>query len=154
MDEAWRQATEGKPVGPERLTVKGHGVDIPEAGAGAARFTFADLCARPLGASDYIALAERFHTIFVDDVPQLTDRSRNEAKRFIALVDILYDRAVRLYVSAEAAPQDLMQSRKGTEAFEFDRTASRLVEMQSRDWLAASKAAAAPANPAKKAASD
>ena len=115
MDEAWREVTSGKAVGPERLTVKGHHVEVPRAGAGAARFTFAELCARPLGASDYIALAARYHTIFIDDVPKLTERRRNEAKRFITLIDTLYDHAVRLFVSAEAEPGNLMQTRKGTE---------------------------------------
>ncbi len=143
MDEAWRSVTGGKPVAADRLTIKGHHVDVPRAGAGAARFTFAELCARPLGASDYIALAARYHTIFIDGVPKLTGRSRNEAKRFITLIDTLYDHAVRLFVSADAAPGDLMQERTGTEAFEFDRAASRLFEMQSRDYLDASKAASA-----------
>ena len=144
MDEAWAEVTAGKPVGPERLTVKGHHVEVPRAGGGAARFTFAELCARPLGASDYIALANRYHTIFLDDVPVMAERSRNEAKRFITLIDTLYDHANRLFVSAEAAPERLMQIGNGTEAFEFGRAASRLFEMQSRDYLESSQAGTAP----------
>lgn len=141
MDRAWREITAGKTVAPAILTVKGHEVEVPRAGAGAARFAFGELCARPLGASDYIALAKRYHTIFVDDVPKLSEKSRNEAKRFITLIDTLYDHGIRLFISAEAEPGELMQARKGTEVFEFDRTASRLFEMQSRDYLTESKAA-------------
>jgi len=143
MDRAWREITAGKAVAPATLVVKGHEVKIPQAAAGAARFTFEDLCARPLGASDYIALADRYHTIFIDGVPKLSEKSRNEAKRFITLIDTLYDHGIRLFVSAEAEPEELMQAKKGTEAFEFDRAASRLFEMQSRDYLAESKAARA-----------
>ncbi|HET7412987.1 MAG TPA: cell division protein ZapE [Pararhizobium sp.] len=143
MDEAWHEVTAGKTVAPERLTVKGHDVTVPAAAGGAARFGFADLCARPLGASDYIALAERYHTVFIDGVPKLAEKSRNEAKRFITLIDTLYDHGVRLFVSAEAAPDALMQAEKGTEAFEFARAASRLVEMQSRDYFDRSRVAQA-----------
>lgn len=140
MDRAWREITAGKSVAPAVITVKGHKLEVPRAAAGAARFTFEELCARPLGASDYIALAERYHTIFIDGVPKLAEKSRNEAKRFITLIDTLYDHGIRLFVSAEAEPEQLMQAKKGTEAFEFDRAASRLFEMQSRDYLAESKA--------------
>jgi cell division protein ZapE len=141
MDRAWREITAGKSVAPATFSVKGHEVEVPSAAAGAARFTFKELCARPLGASDYIALAKRYHTIFIDDVPKLSEKSRNEAKRFITLIDTLYDQGIRLFISAEAEPAELMQTRKGTEAFEFDRTASRLFEMQSQDYLTESKAA-------------
>lgn len=135
MDAAWDSVTAGKAVAPDELTVKGHPVDVPRAGAGAARFTFAELCARPLGAGDYAALARRYHTIFVDDVPTLSRRSRNEAKRFITLIDTLYDHHSRVFISAAAGPDELMKDERGTEAFEFARAASRLVEMQSRDYL-------------------
>jgi cell division protein ZapE len=141
MDRAWREVTAGKPVAPATLTVKGRSVEIPQAAAGAARFTFEELCGRPLGASDYIALADRYHTIFIDGVPKLSEKSRNEAKRFITLIDTLYDNGIRVFVSAEAEPEELMQAKKGTEAFEFERAASRLFEMQSRDYLSESKAA-------------
>lgn len=141
MDTAWGQVTHGRPAKSDTIRIKGHDLAIPRTVDGAARFTFADLCARPLGASDYIALAERFHTIFVDDIPTLSEKTRNEAKRFITLIDVLYDHQVRLFASAAAAPDALMTSRKGTEGFEFDRTSSRLFEMQSRDYLAESKAA-------------
>jgi cell division protein ZapE len=142
MDEAWGEITAGKLVTTEKLTVKGHDVAVPRQAGGAARFTFAELCAHPLGASDYAALAERYDTIFIDGVPRLAEKSRNEAKRFITLIDTLYVRRVRLFASAEAAPAELMQARKGNEAFEFARAASRLIEMQSRDYLDASRAVA------------
>ncbi|MEP3746833.1 MAG: AFG1/ZapE family ATPase, partial [Nitratireductor sp.] len=101
----------------------------------AARFTFEELCARPLGARDYLAIAARFKTLFVEGIPVFDDRGRNEAKRFILLIDTLYDKRLRLVASAAAQPQGLYRGRTGTtESFEFDRTASRLIEMQSRDW--------------------
>jgi cell division protein ZapE len=135
MDEEWDLVTYGQPVGPTALTVKGRQVAVPLAAGDAARFSFADLCEKPLGARDYLALAERFSTIFIDRVPVLGESRRNEAKRLILLIDTLYDHRIRLVVSAAAGPQELYVGRRGTEAFEFDRTVSRLTEMQSRDWL-------------------
>ena len=137
MDEAWKAVTGGKPAGPETVTVKGRKVAVPMAAGGAARFNFADLCDKPLGARDYLALAERYSTFFIDHAPVLGEGKRNQAKRFILLVDTLYDCHARLFVSAEAQPDALYAGRKGTEGFEFARTASRLIEMQGRDWLEA-----------------
>jgi cell division protein ZapE len=135
IDEEWELVTHGKPAAATGLTVKGRQVAVPLAAGDTARFSFADLCEKPLGARDYLALAERFSTIFIDHVPTLDESRRNEAKRLILLIDTLYDHHIRLVVSAAAAPQQLYAGRRGTEAFEFDRTASRLIEMQSRDWL-------------------
>ena len=135
MDEAWLAVTNGRPGEPTTLTVKGRTVAIPQASGEAARFSFADLCERPLGARDYLAIAARFSTLFIDRVPVLERHRRNEAKRLILLIDTLYDRHVRLFLSAEAPPDALYPDPGGTEGFEFQRTASRLVEMQSRDWL-------------------
>ncbi len=118
------------------LTVRGHPVEIPEAAGGVARFRFGDLCSRPLGASDYLAIAERFHTVIVEDIPRLTFERRNEAKRFITLIDALYDARVKLLASAETEANELYQADTGREAFEFDRTVSRLIEMRSEDYLA------------------
>ena len=115
--------------------MKGRKVAVPRAAGAAARFSFADLCGKPLGARDYIAIANRFPTVFVDRVPVLGEAERNEAKRFILLIDTLYDHHTRLVMSAAAPPTGLYTGKRGTEAFEFDRTASRLVEMQSADWL-------------------
>ena len=135
LDEAWRAMTHGAEAAAATLTVKGRKVAVPRAAEGAARFSFADLCEKPLGARDYIAIANRFPTVFVDRVPVLGEAQRNEAKRFILLIDTLYDHHTRLVMSADAPPTGLYTGKRGTEAFEFDRTASRLIEMQSRDWL-------------------
>ena len=141
MDEAWSMAVNGDEEAADTLEVKGHEVAVPRAVDGIARFSFADLCAMPLGASDYLALARRYHTMFVDDVPVLDYARRNEAKRFIIMIDTFYDNRIHLLLSAAAAPADLYAAHRGTEAFEFERTASRLVEMQSRGYLEASRAA-------------
>jgi cell division protein ZapE len=122
----------GKPL---TLTVKGHPVEVPEAGGGVARFTFADLCAKPLGAADYLALANEFHTLILEDIPVMGFERRNEAKRFIMLVDALYDAHVKLLASAEAEATELYRADQGREAFEFDRTVSRLIEMRSEEYL-------------------
>jgi cell division protein ZapE len=109
-----------------------------------ARFSFADLCETPHGARDFLAIAARFHTIFIDHIPVLAEAQRNETKRFILLIDTLYDRHARIVVSAEAEPEKLYTGKKGTEAFEFERTASRLVEMQSHEWLETARREADP----------
>ncbi len=137
MEAAWHQVTEGKRVQPLEIPMKGRSIHVPEATGRAARFDFRDICGRPLGASDYLAIAERFDTVFVERIPRLGPEKRNEAKRLINLVDALYDQKVRLYVSAAAAPEDILLERRGTEGFEFDRTVSRLFEMRSPDYLAA-----------------
>ncbi|CCV04411.1 conserved hypothetical protein [Mesorhizobium metallidurans STM 2683] len=135
LDAAWEAMTHGRPTAGKTLTVKGRQVVVPAAAGEAARFSFADLCEKPLGARDYLAIAARFSTVFIDHVPVLGEGRRNEAKRFILLIDTLYDHHVRLMVSAAALPPDLYTAKRGNEVFEFERTASRLVEMQSRDWL-------------------
>jgi cell division protein ZapE len=135
LDEAWQAMTRGAPTAETTLTVKGRQIVVPRAAGGAARFSFADLCGKPLGARDFMAIAGRFATIFIDHVPVLGEGKRNEAKRFILLIDTLYDHHARLVVSAEAPPPQLYTARRGNEVFEFQRTASRLIEMQSRDWL-------------------
>jgi cell division protein ZapE len=134
MDEAWEAVTGGREAHEEMLPLKGRSITVPRAAGRAARFGFADLCQKPLGARDYLAIAERFDTIFIDHVPVMDLARRNEAKRFILLIDTLYDGEKRLYLSAEAEPAALYRATKGTESFEFERTASRLVEMQSGDW--------------------
>jgi cell division protein ZapE len=121
---------------PATLRVKGHDVPVPEETGGVARFGFADLCARPLGASDYLAVARAFHTVIVSDIPVMGPDNRNEAKRFITLVDTLYDAHVKLVASAAAEPHELYTATEGREAFEFDRTVSRLIEMRSSEYLA------------------
>jgi cell division protein ZapE len=134
MDEAWKVASEGHPVQARTIPLKGREIAVPQAAGRAARFDFADLCSNPLGARDYLAIAAEFDTILIDCVPKMERDRRNEAKRFILLVDTLYDRHIRLVVSAEAPPDGLYSASSGTEMFEFDRTVSRLIEMQSADW--------------------
>lgn len=139
LNGAFARLTGGQPAGPLSLQVKGREVVVPRAVQGVARFSFHDLCGMPLGASDYLAVAERFHTVLIDDVPVMGLEQRNEAKRFITLVDALYDSGVKLLATAGAEPQALYTAVDGREAFEFDRTASRLMEMRSKEYLAAPK---------------
>ncbi len=113
---------------------KGRRIVVPLAAGGAARFSFDDLCGRPLGAGDYLKVAEAFHTVIVAGIPILAAARRNEAKRLINLVDTFYDKRVRLIVSAEAEPHALWEGKDGAETFEFARTASRLVEMRSDSY--------------------
>ena len=136
MDMAWRQLTAGHVVASTEIPMKGRLIAVPKAAGRTARFSFTDLCEKPLGASDFLAIADRFDTIFIDHIPLLNADKRNETKRFIILIDALYDHTVRLFASAAAMPEALLGKRKGTEGFEFDRTASRLFEMRSADYLA------------------
>ncbi len=136
LDEAWRRLALGHEGAQQDLPVKGRVIRVPRAAMGAARFTFEELCERPLGASDYLKIAHEFHTIVLDRIPVMTYERRNEAKRFIALIDTLYDNAVKLVASAQADPHALYRANEGFEAREFKRTASRLIEMSSQDYLA------------------
>jgi cell division protein ZapE len=135
LDEAWKKVTAGHDEKPLDLKVKGRSIHVPRSAMGAARFTFAELCGQPLGASDYLRLAHEFHTLVIDHIPVMDYDRRNEAKRFIALIDTLYDNAVKLVASAEAEPHDLYRATNGFEAQEFSRTASRLIEMGSQSYL-------------------
>ncbi|TXM96367.1 cell division protein ZapE [Methylobacterium sp. WL122] len=136
LDAAFRGLT-GKAKGRSAtLTVHGRQVPVPQEAAGVARFSFDDLCAQPLGASDYMAIARAFHTVIVEEIPVMGEQNRNECKRFITLIDTLYDRHVKLVASAAAEAQALYSVREGPEAFEFDRTVSRLIEMRSVEYLA------------------
>jgi cell division protein ZapE len=135
MDKAWDVMTRGAHGKPEEIALKGRHIVVPRAAGRTARFTFHDLCEKPLGARDFLAIASRYDTILIDRIPVLSEARRNEAKRLILLVDTLYDRGTRLVVSAEAPPAALYAGGRGNEAFEFERTASRLIEMQGKDWL-------------------
>ncbi|RDJ22459.1 AFG1 family ATPase [Bosea caraganae] len=136
LDTAFRSLSgvaQGQPV---TLSVKGHELRVPQAAGSVARASFADLCAQAYGASDYIALAQRFHSLILDGIPVMDLDRRNEAKRFIILIDTLYEHHVKLLASAEAEPHELYKAETGREAFEFDRTVSRLIEMRSEEYLA------------------
>ncbi|HEY8005405.1 MAG TPA: cell division protein ZapE [Methylocella sp.] len=131
------QRLTGKPRGaPITLDVLGHAVHVPQACANVARFAFDDLCRLPLGPTDFLALARRFHTVVVDAIPVIGADQRDEAKRFITLIDTFYDMHVKLLASAEAEPADLYLGTGGFVAFEFKRTVSRLIEMRSMEYLA------------------
>ena len=132
--------TDGAPFTEDTITVKGHSYHVMAAKA-VARVTFAALCERPLGAADYIALAQRYPTVFLEGVPKLTYDRRNEAKRLMTLVDVLYEHGTRLIVTADASPESLY--RGDDHAFEFQRTVSRLIEMQGAAYLARATANAA-----------
>jgi cell division protein ZapE len=119
------------------LKVRTRRVEVPAAAQGVARFTFAELCDRPLGASDYLLIAREFHSVILDGIPVMDFARRNEAKRFIILIDILYEHHVKLVASAAARPRGLYTATDGREVFEFERTVSRLIEMQSEAYLAA-----------------
>jgi cell division protein ZapE len=135
LDEAWRRLVGAEPGKPQELVVKGHALHVPKAAMGVARFSFDDLCNKPLAAGDYLRIAHEFHTIILDHIPVLDYSRRNEAKRFIILIDTLYDHCVKLLASAEAQPDELYLADEGYEANEFKRTASRLTEMRSQSYL-------------------
>ena len=132
MDAAWARETVGATPAPATLEVTGRSVAIPRATATAARASFADLCEKPLGPADFLALAERYQIIFLDDIPALSRARNNEAKRFVTLIDAIYEARRRFVCSAAAEPDALYVEGEG--AFEFARTASRLDEMRSVDW--------------------
>lgn len=134
LQKVFDDLTAGAEAQSEELTVKGRAVPVPRAARGVACFTFAGLCSEALGAEDYITISQRYHTLVLDGVPRLTEDRRNEAKRFMTLIDTLYEYKVKLVMAAEAAPHDLYKG--PSHAFEFERTISRLMEMQSNDYLA------------------
>ena len=127
------------------LDVKGRKVRVPEAAQGVARFGFADLCGQPLGALDYLHIAHAYHTVLIEGIPVLPPARRNEARRFVNLIDTLYDNRICLIASAAAEPDQLYP--EGDGAYLFERTASRLIEMRSEAWLAAREHRVAVATP-------
>jgi cell division protein ZapE len=136
LDDTWRRLTGGNHGAPQDLPLHGRSVHVPIAFMGVARFGFHDLCEQPLGAADYLRIAHEYHTIVLDHVPVMTFDNRNAAKRFIILIDTLYDMNVKLIASAAAEPDALYKADQGYEAMEFARTASRLIEMRSEAYLA------------------
>ncbi|SHL27202.1 cell division protein ZapE [Roseibium suaedae] len=136
IEGLWKKLTHGVTPHSTQLENKGRVIPVRMVASGAARFTFDELCMQPLGAADYLRIAHGFGTVFLENVPVMSKARRNEAKRFINLIDTLYDNGVRLVISADAEPDKLYQAVDGTEAFEFDRTTSRLIEMRSEAYLA------------------
>ncbi len=136
LDRAFLSLT-GAPRGrPERLPLLGREIAVPEAVGGVARFSFAALCDAPLGSVDFLLIARHYGTVLVDGIRVMRADERNVVKRFITLVDTLYDEQVKLIASAEAQPDGLYDAPDGREMFEFRRTVSRLVEMRSDGYLA------------------
>jgi cell division protein ZapE len=133
LDKAFRRVTGGSAIRPVTLTVMGRDLVAAQVSDGVARFDFDSLCNTALGAGDYLAIATNFHTLILDDIPRLSPENYDQARRFIVLVDTLYDQRVKLIASAAAPPDQLYQHGKNAKMFE--RTASRLDEMQSEDWL-------------------
>lgn len=131
IGDIWARLSNGKSE-PLVLHVKGRAVELPDYHNGVAKAKFFDLCGRPLGAGDYLALAEAVRVLILEDIPALSRHNFNEAKRFVTLIDALYEAKVQLICSAAAQPEMLYVEGSGT--FEFERTASRLREMQSVDW--------------------
>jgi cell division protein ZapE len=131
MDRLWGDLATAD-VAPLVLQVQGRAVELPQFSGGVARAGFWDLCGRPLGAADYLAVAAAVRILLLDGIPRLSSENYNEAKRFVTLVDALYEGKVRLIASAADVPERLYI--EGSGSFEFERTASRLREMQGADW--------------------
>jgi len=134
IEAIWLELTGGGGDGPLRLAVKGREVVLPDARSGVARATFWDLCGQPLGPADYLAIADALRVLIVEEIPHLGISNYNEAKRFVTLIDTLYEAKVRLIASAADEPERIYTEGEGS--FEFARTASRLREMQGADWAA------------------
>jgi len=134
FDALWQGQLDGSPEAGATLDVLGRKVHFPRGSGTLLRASFASLCGQTLGPQDYLALAGRFRTLFLEGVPRLDSAQRDEARRFVWLVDALYEARTRLVVLAEAEPDQLYPSGDG--AFEFERTASRLSQMRSADWVA------------------
>jgi cell division protein ZapE len=135
MDRLWSELSGGQPGAPMELDVKGRTLRVPLAAMGLARFTFAQLCEEPLGTVDFLALTHHFHTLFLEAIPVMAPERRDVARRFVNLIDTLYDARVGLVASAAAGPNALYP--KGDVHFLFERTVSRLTEMRSEAYLAA-----------------
>ncbi len=132
LDDVWARLTGGAEAAPLTLRVTGRDVTLARFSSGVARVSFWDMCGRPLGAADYLALAAAVRVLILDEVPRLSSSNFNEARRFVTLIDALYEARVRLFLSAADEPERLYL--EGDGAFEFVRTASRLREMQAEGW--------------------
>jgi cell division protein ZapE len=133
LDEAFERLTDGAVGEPDMISVQGRVIPVPRQARGVARFGFADLCEQPLGSADYWSIACRYQTVILSDIPQLSPRERNAAKRFATLIETLYEQRTKLVCSAAALPDHLYVAGDGSAI--FTRVASRLEEMQSEDYL-------------------
>ena len=134
MDDVFKDLTDGEKPVKETLRVKGRDIEVKKAAAGVARFTFAQLCERPHGAEDYLEIARKYHTVFLESVPKLGYDRRNEVKRLMNLIDALYEAQTSVYISAAVEAEHLYAGHD--HAYEFERSVSRLLEMQSDEWRA------------------
>jgi cell division protein ZapE len=132
LQDMWERLTDTNKGSPASLEVLGRKLSVPQAAAGCARFSFEDLCGQPLGAADYLALAAKYRVLFVEHIPALAPEQRNEAKRLVLLIDTLYDGEIKLVATSAQPPDGICPA--GDHALEFDRTVSRLREMQSAQW--------------------
>jgi len=134
LAHAFAELTDAAPGDSTTIAIKGRSLVIPRTARSVAWFEFADLCAKPLAAPDYLAIAERFAAVIIEAIPRLAPQQRNEARRFNILIDTLYEARTLLIASAEVPPEEIYPAGDGT--FEFQRTVSRLIEMQSEDYIA------------------
>ena len=133
FDALWSALLDGTEETGAAVEVLGRKITLPRAFGGHLRASFTSLCGQALGPQDYLALAARFHTVFLEDAPILSPDKRNEAARFVTLIDALYETKAKLVILAAAEPDALYP--QGDGSFEFERTASRLQEMRSAEWL-------------------
>ncbi|MSO72502.1 MAG: cell division protein ZapE [Rhodospirillaceae bacterium] len=133
LDAAWARLTDDAPLISDFVQMPGRRIAVPAAAHEVARFTFSDLCDQPLGPSDYLAVAAQFSTVILKDIPQMTEEKKDSARRFVTLIDALYEHRTALVCSAAVPPDQLYSGREG--GFEFARTASRLIEMQAADYI-------------------
>jgi cell division protein ZapE len=134
LDEAFLALSGGTPGEPRMLRTQGRDVHVPRAAPGVAMADFMDWCAQPLGAADFLCIADHFHSVIVAEIPKMGPENRDKAARFVTMIDSFYERKVKFICSAAASPQLLYTDGDG--AFEFQRTVSRLMEMQSPEYLA------------------
>lgn len=133
LDAAWVRLTDDADPTPDYVQMPGRRIEVPAAAHEVARFTFSDLCEQALGPSDYLAIAAQFSTVILRDIPQMTEEKKDAARRFVTLIDSLYEHRTALVCSAAVPPEQLYVGREG--GFEFARTASRLIEMQAADYI-------------------
>jgi cell division protein ZapE len=134
LDEAFRALADGADGEPRVLRTQGRDVEVPRAAPGVAMAHYLDWCARPMGAADFLCIADNFHTVILAEIPRMGPDSRDKAARFVTMIDTFYERKVKFICSAAAPPDRLYVDGDGT--FEFQRTVSRLMEMQSPEYLA------------------
>jgi len=135
IDRIWQKLGGGAAV-PVEIPFRGRTIHVPAAIGDAARFRFEDICVAALGAADFVQIARRYRTVIIEHIPVMGFRERNYVKRFINLVDTLYDAHVKLIVSAAGEPEGLYLAEEGAESFEIQRTISRLREMRSQEYIA------------------